>query len=60
MTKNDNNENDNIINDNNNSDFEEKDEVIRNFKIYINDFSDNLEKTQKIKPVISQDFLDKL
>ena len=60
VTKNDNNENDNIINDNNNSDFEEKDEVIRNFKIYINDFSDNLEKTQKIKPVISQDFLDKL
>ena len=43
-----------------NSEYEEKDEVIKNFKIYITNFSENLEKTDKIKPIISQEFLDKL
>ena len=39
---------------------EEKDEVYENFKSYIISFSENLEKNQKIKPHISQAFLDKL
>ena len=39
---------------------EEKDDVIENFKSYIINFSENLEKNQKIKPNISQSFLDKL
>ena len=43
-----------------NSEYEEKDEVIKNFKIYITNFSENLGKTDKIKPIISQEFLDKL
>ena len=43
-----------------NTEYEEKDEVIKSFKLYITNFSENLEKTQKIKPIISQAFLDKL
>ena len=39
---------------------EEKDEIYENFKSYIISFSENLEKNQKIKPHISQAFLDKL
>ena len=39
---------------------EEKDDVIESFKSYIINFSENLEKNQKIKPNISQSFLDKL
>ena len=39
---------------------EEKDEVYENFKSYIICFSENLDKNQKIKPHISQAFLDKL
>ena len=45
---------------NNNKNFEEKDEIIESFKSYIINFSENLEKNQKIKPNISQSFLDKL
>ena len=50
----------NNINNIDNSEYEEKDEVIKSFKLYITNFSENLEKTQKIKPIISQEFLDKL
>ena len=50
----------NNINNTDNSEYEEKDEVIKSFKLYITNFSENLEKTQKIKPIISQEFLDKL
>ena len=39
---------------------EEKDDIIESFKSYIINFSENLEKNQKIKPNISQSFLDNL
>ena len=44
----------------NKDDFEEKDDLIESFKSYIINISENLEKHQKIKPNISQAFLDKL
>ena len=39
---------------------EEKDDIIESFKSYIINFSENLEKNHKIKPNISQSFLDNL
>jgi len=47
-------------NKNDNKKTEEKDDIIESFKSYIINFSANLEKNQKIKPNISQSFLDKL
>ena len=47
-------------NKNDKKEIEEKDEVIENFKAYIIEFSENLENCKKIKPNISQAFLDKL
>ena len=39
---------------------EEKDGVVENFKSYIIDSYENIDKNQKIKPNLSQAFLDKL
>jgi predicted N-acyltransferase len=39
---------------------EEKDGVVENFKSYIIDSYENTDKNQKIKPNLSQAFLDKL
>ena len=45
---------------NNNNEIDQIDEEFENFKSYIMEFSARLDKSQKIKPNISQAFLDKL